>query len=533
MAFLDIVKERYRHEPGVYQRLLSVLHEYQSQRTDHLTILQQVAGLFWNNLDLLQAFNAFTSSDYRIEISVTIVTPKGVITQSAELLRSLVFGNASSDASRIEEETLEDEDDTLAIGPVRPQCAETTLAPVCPSPECRDSIGSNDDLKIPVQPEQPSLQFEQGIKAIEDLISPVLLSEDIEDATLKLGLTPQLSQIIVDRLQNTISGKEMGLSKALKFTRNSHKIQRIMTTLCLAHSIVPASLRQKGVVCNDKDSCSGGSYADIYRGLCGSREIALKRLRNFGSAECLPKELLRELLIWGNLSHPHVAPLLGVDNSTFKHSTCLVLPWMKNGSLREYLRKLRADTSVDEPTLWLKVRKWIHQIALGLDYVHSKGVVHGDLRADNILVDEDENVYISDFGLAVYAQAGSTKYGSSRGGNVRWLAPELIDPEQFGSDSTRPTFASDIYSLGCLCVELLTGRAPFHGCFTDAQVVKQVVCGKRPHPPTPSEYGRTADLLWSLARKCWGHDPCTRPSSRDVLSYFLVHFPIRTTNVAG
>lgn len=151
-----------------------------------------------------------------------------------------------------------------------------------------------------------------------------------------------------------------------------------MTTLCLAHSIVPASLRQKGVVCNDKDSCSGGSYADIYRGLCGSREIALKRLRNFGSAECLPKvrdlpptsrsakeiltrfqELLRELLIWGNLSHPHVAPLLGVDNSTFKHSTCLVLPWMKNGSLREYLRKLRADTSVDEPTLWLKVRKWV------------------------------------------------------------------------------------------------------------------------------------------------------------------------------
>ena len=141
MAFLDIVKERYRHEPGVYERLLSVLHEYQSQRwvhiiaiglmllidrhsllscrTDHLTILQQVAGLFWNNLDLLQAFNAFTSSDYRIEISVTIVTPKGVITQSAELLRSLVFGNASSDASRIEEETLEDEDDTLAIGPVQ------------------------------------------------------------------------------------------------------------------------------------------------------------------------------------------------------------------------------------------------------------------------------------------------------------------------------------------------------------------------------------------------------------------------------
>lgn len=77
-----------------------------------------------------------------------------------------------------------------------------------------------------------------------------------------------------------------------------------------------------------------------------------------------------------------------------------------------------------------------------------------NISQDNILVDEDENVYISDFGLAVYAQAGSTKYGSSRGGNVRWLAPELIDPEQFGSDSTRPTFASDIYSLGCLCVEV-------------------------------------------------------------------------------
>ena len=63
---------------------------------------------------------------------------------------------------------------------------------------------------------------------------------------------------------------------------------------------------------------------------------------------------------------------------------------------------------------------------------------------------------MTDFGLSVFQQEASEAYGSTRAGNVRWLSPELIDPDQFEGEYAkgRPTYASDIYSFGCVCIEV-------------------------------------------------------------------------------
>ena len=75
-----------------------------------------------------------------------------------------------------------------------------------------------------------------------------------------------------------------------------------------------------------------------------------------------------------------------------------------------------------------------------------------------MLVDDDDNICLTDFGLAVFIREAqdSIGYGSTRGGNPRWLSPELIDPELFAEQdqSGRPTFASDIYSFACGCIEV-------------------------------------------------------------------------------
>lgn len=76
----------------------------------------------------------------------------------------------------------------------------------------------------------------------------------------------------------------------------------------------------------------------------------------------------------------------------------------------------------------------------------------------NILIDDNWGVRLTDFGLAVYAESATHGYGSMRGGNARWLSPEIIDPDQFYHLSDRPTYASDIFSYACCCIEVSCSR---------------------------------------------------------------------------
>lgn len=97
----------------------------------------------------------------------------------------------------------------------------------------------------------------------------------------------------------------------------------------------------------------------------------------------------------------------------------------------------------------------LHQTALALRYLHTESIFHGNLRGNNVLIDNDDCVRVADATLstfkAIMVHASGLIYDP---GAIRWLAPELIDPDQFNLDSTRPTARSDIYSLGCLCLEV-------------------------------------------------------------------------------
>ncbi|KAF8189991.1 kinase-like protein, partial [Mycena galopus ATCC 62051] len=213
----------------------------------------------------------------------------------------------------------------------------------------------------------------------------------------------------------------------------------------------------------------------------------------------------KEALVWQGLRHRFILPLLGIDRATFAPSFCMVSPWMKYGTVLKYLRdRGRGD-----------VNRLLLEIAQGLDYLHSMNVVHGDLRGTNILISEDGEACLSDFGLATTisdadSTAGMLSSSSNRGGSARWFAPELIEPKSFGCERFSRTTASDVYAYACVCLELYTGSPPF-AHLPDVAAMLRVIADERPEqPPTMSA------ALWELVTTAWARDFRARPSIHDI-----------------
>ncbi|KAJ7895149.1 kinase-like domain-containing protein [Mycena olivaceomarginata] len=154
-----------------------------------------------------------------------------------------------------------------------------------------------------------------------------------------------------------------------------------------------------------------GGFSDIYQGEFNREAVCIKVLRIFTTEFQLNKlymELAREVLIWKELLHPNVLPLLGIDLTARKPSCCLVSPWMENGNVTAFLER---HPDFNKSSL-------VRDIANGLEYLHTLDppVVHGDIKGANILINDAGQACLADFGLALAmeSQAFST---SSAGGN--------------------------------------------------------------------------------------------------------------------
>lgn len=168
-----------------------------------------------------------------------------------------------------------------------------------------------------------------------------------------------------------------------------------------------------------------------------------------------------------------------------------------------------------------------HEIALGLEYLHAQGIVHGDLKAVNVLVDASESAVIADFGLSrSFASDGA---GSTAGYcALRWMAPEQIKTKG------APTTAGDVYSYGMTLFEvrwslslvstaltaaqLYTGLLPFQGM--DDDTIAWLVVERRQRPTRNDDIHEAA---WTLMSLCWTQSAGHRPTSSQVTS--------RTSNV--
>lgn len=131
-----------------------------------------------------------------------------------------------------------------------------------------------------------------------------------------------------------------------------------------------------------------------------------------------------------------------------KDSLCLVLTIMTGGDLKFHIYNMGGDPGFSED----RSKFYAAEVLLGLDHLHSNGIVYRDCKPENILLDENGHVRISDLGLALEIPEGEVVRG--RVGTVGYMAPEIIDNEKY-------TFSPDYFSLGCLVYEMIEGRAPF------------------------------------------------------------------------
>ena len=132
----------------------------------------------------------------------------------------------------------------------------------------------------------------------------------------------------------------------------------------------------------------------------------------------------------------------------------------------------------------------------------------------NILIDEAGQARLADFGLLTIISDPANDLPSSartQGGTVRWMSPELIYPEHFGIEKSRPTKSSDCYALGMVIYETVSGKLPFHE-HTDFAVSLKVVGGKRPR-----RRAKFKESLWKMLEWCWAYRSDDRPSVEDVL----------------
>ena len=156
----------------------------------------------------------------------------------------------------------------------------------------------------------------------------------------------------------------------------------------------------------------------------------------------------------------------------------------------------------------------VYQIALGLEYLHNRNIIHRDLKSPNVLIDEKDNIKLADFNLSKYIDTSSPMLSSSvaRNMNPRWLAPELL------TDGGRASTSSDIFSLGVIMWEILTFNIPWEGCspWTIGDKVKR---GERlPYAHDASICKRAAyDTYVALMNRCWSTDPLSRPTARAVV----------------
>ncbi|KAG8836037.1 hypothetical protein FRC17_010501 [Serendipita sp. 399] len=266
-----------------------------------------------------------------------------------------------------------------------------------------------------------------------------------------------------------------------------------------------------------------GQFGAVYRALNlnTGQMVAVKRISLHGLSEEEISSLMKEVDVLKRLSHPSIVKYEGMVRST--DTLSIVLEYVENGSLGQILK---AFGKLNERL----VAGYVIKILEGLDYLHKSHVVHCDLKAANILTTKNGNVKLSDFGVSLNLNAKVIEeIRNDVAGTPNWMAPEVIELK--GAST-----ASDIWSLGCTAIELLTGHPPYHEISnglsgkisssrgdranprSDCSVMFRIV--EDTSPPIPDI---CSSLMKDFLRQCFEKDPLKRPSAEMLFDHAWLH----------
>ena len=224
------------------------------------------------------------------------------------------------------------------------------------------------------------------------------------------------------------------------------------------------------------------------------RPVAIKVLHPYLAMNLGPERFLREIQIAAQLQHPHIVPLY--DSGQAGDLLYYVMPYIEGESLRQRLDREKRLPVEDA----LQVAR---AVAGALDYAHRHQVVHRDIKPENVMLHEGEAM-VTDFGIAKAVTAAASDNLTQTGSTVG--TPAYMSPEQ-ASGVVDLDGRSDVYSLGCMVFEMLTGRTPFVGPTAQAIIAQSFTT-----PPPKLRAAREAvpDWLESAVDKSLGKEPAAR-----------------------
>ncbi|ESP02478.1 hypothetical protein LOTGIDRAFT_138365, partial [Lottia gigantea] len=279
------------------------------------------------------------------------------------------------------------------------------------------------------------------------------------------------------------------------------KLVVVCPRLKVTHRCGPVVISKDEIT--DLEKIASGHYGHVFKGkLNKCLDVAVKIVR---SNRISPEDFVKEADMLNKLNHRRIVTLYNICIN--EKSVWIVTEFMKNGSLRNLLRSPKGQE--------LKMQELLNigsQIAEGMVHLESLNIIHRDLRADNVLVGDNYEVKIADFGLAKEGSYETVNFRTKI--PVRWTAPEALLHGKF-------SFKSDVWSFGIVCYELVTyGQVPYPGV-KNPSLIQLFKDGGKMEKPSQCEQ----QFYDQIISPCWSYTPDDRPTFENLFfkldTYFL------------
>jgi hypothetical protein len=244
----------------------------------------------------------------------------------------------------------------------------------------------------------------------------------------------------------------------------------------------------------------GGISANVFYGKDNrtGQEVAVKQLKFQTLSGSKLQTFQREVSILASVDHPALLRFIGATDSP---PFCIVTAWMAGGTLYHGIHKAHRLS----PT---QLTICAFDIACGMQYLHSRNIIHRDLKSLNVLLDNDDRAHICDFGFSRTAEDDAMM--TQNIGTPHWMAPELLTANAIYTSKV------DVYAYGLVLWEIVSLQVPFTG-LDPTQIMVQVYM----HNIRPVMPSHVNPKLRELIRRCWDRNPDVRPTFDEIVELFV------------
>ncbi|KAG8919795.1 hypothetical protein FRC01_001105 [Tulasnella sp. 417] len=333
---------------------------------------------------------------------------------------------------------------------------------------------------------------------ITDLTFKGVLIQDIQSAQMQI--TVEAVESAVEEIRQKFNKDEKDMDAAKEDWRTAKLIMDIdrieaaedrMIELRLDPNRFPsAEMGGEVTKMSAYYDVQGTSY-EIFKAVWLNKKlVAAKRFKGAGQ-KLTPKDEMRftrHFNIWRSLKHDNILPVLGICKFEPDRAPYIISGWMKYGDVMNYLKEFSGQ-KVDK-------LKLIHEIAIGLEFIHNRDILHGNLNTSNVLVDLNHHVRLTGFSVSKDLQ-GDAMMTRTNGlfECSRWWSPETIGSRALSKQS-------DIWSWGMTALEILSEEKPFKQA-ADLYDVRVLVLAEK--VPNPEDYNPpiAKERIWTLMMDCW------------------------------